>query len=551
VTGPGRPQRAVPFGDRALLVATADTPAAHDLARAIRRHGDAGSVPGEVEEVVVGVAGVLVVLDGDPDRGRPEAVASWLDGIAGAPTGSAAPAAGPTSHREHVLPVVFDGADLEEVASRVDGGVDRVVDLVVGARLTVAIVGFAPGFPYLTGLPPALAVLPRRRTPRTTVPAGSVAVGGGYASVYPRATPGGWHLLGRTGEPLFDPAVAPYSRVAPGDRVRFVAVADGPSAPPDPTVRPLLGASPPCLEVVEPGLATTVQDGGRRGVAHLGVPAAGAADSRSAALANLLVGNEPTAAVLECTAAGPTVAVLGDARIAVVGAGPVDVAVDGRAVPDRAVLPVADGQLVRIGRMAAGLRAYLAVAGGLATPALFGSRSSDTLTGLGPGPLRAGDRLALGPAGPSRGGLPEVVRRPGPTVLRVVPGPHGTADGLTASGWEVGADVDRIGLRLTAVSGPGIDGGPPRPSTPMVTGAVQVPPDGRPIVLLPDHATVGGYPVVACVATVDLPLLGQLAPGDRVAFEAVDASTAATLARHARDAAAAGVTGWFPTRAGT
>ena len=136
-------------------------------------------------------------------------------------------------------------------------------------------------------------------------------------------------------------------------------------------------------------------------------------------------------------------------------------------------------------------------------------------------------------------------------MLRVVPGPHGDLGGLVNSTWEVGTDVDRIGVRLLPVEGVGVDGGPSGTSTPMVTGAVQVPPDGRPILLLPDHATVGGYPVVACVASVDLPLLGQLAPGDRVAFTTVDPRTAVALARRDRADTASRVSGWFPTRAGT
>jgi KipI family sensor histidine kinase inhibitor len=550
--GPALPGAVVPFGDRAFLVETTDVAGAHALEAVLAGHLASGTAPGSVEEIVVGFASVLVVLDAHPDRAAAGVVAGWLEAVAGAPTGRA-PVVG--RRRDHVLPVVFDGADLNDVAGMVGTTPDRVVELLVGADLEVAFVGFAPGFPYLTGLPSELAALPRRSTPRTSVPTGSVAVAAGYASVYPRSTPGGWHLLGRTSERLFDPDVPPHSRVAPGDRVRFVAT-DAPAVT-GATVRatsagrPLLIAEGPCLEVLDPGLATTVQDGGRRGVAGIGVPAAGAADARSAALVNLLLGDDASTAVLECTALGPTLSVVGDGHLAVSGPGAVEVTVDGRPAPDGAVLPVADGQVVRVGRVGGGLRAYLGVAGGLVTPVLFGSRSSDVLAGLGPGPLRAGDRLARGVAGRIRGRLDRPARSPGGTVLRVVPGPHGTVDGLVGTEWEVGTDVDRIGVRLGPVRGPGADGGPARPSTPMVTGAVQVPPDGRPIILLPDHATVGGYPVVACVATVDLPLVGQLVPGDRVTFTSVDPPTAVALAGRDRADTTARVTGWYPIRAGT
>ncbi len=545
------PGRVVPLGDRAVLVEVRDVAAAHALAARLEVLVSDGGAPGSVDDVVVGFASVLVALDPDPGRADAGTVAAWLVEVTAAPS-TAAP---PDAAREHVLPVVFDGDDLADVATAVGMDPDDVVALVVGATLDVAFVGFAPGFPYLTGLPPELAALPRRATPRTSVPAGSVAVAGGFAAVYPRATPGGWHLLGRTTEVLFDPEVPPHSRVAPGDRVRFViadGVGDGAAvAAPPSGGRRLLTADGPCLEVLDPGLATTVQDGGRRGTAHLGVPVAGAADPRSSALANLLLGNDPGAAVLECTVVGPTLHMVGDGHLAVVGPGRVEVSVDGHPAPDGAVLPVADGQIVRIGRVDGGLRAYVGVAGGIATPRLLGSRSSDVLTGLGPGPLRPGDRLARGTPGRVRGHLDRPHPPPGPTVLRVVPGPHGDVEGLVEGAWQVGTDSDRIGVRLVAVDGVGVDGGPARPSMPMVTGAVQVPPDGRPIVLLPDHATVGGYPVVACVASVDLPRLGQLAPGARVAFTAVHLATAVDLARRDHVVTAARVSGWFPTRAGT
>ena len=550
-----RTGRVTPFGDRALLVETADVAGAHALAAVLGDAVAAAEVPDGVEEVVVGFASVLVVVDPRPDRADPVDVADWLDTVASG-AGRSVTAGGPGRSRSHVLPVVFDGVDLAEVAAAAGTSAGAVVDLLVAADLEVAFVGFAPGFPYLTGLPPELAALPRRPTPRTSVPAGSVAVAGGFASVYPRSTPGGWHLLGRTGAVLFDPELPPHSRVAPGGRVRFVVADPDDLGPAVDHGRPLLDAGDgPCLDVLEPGLATTVQDAGRRGVAHLGVPTGGAADGRAAASLHLLLGDDPdTTASLECTAAGPTLRVVGDGHVAVVGptAGAVDVTVDGRAAPTGTVLPVADGQVVRVGRVTAGLRAYLGVAGGITTPVLFGSRSSDTLSGLGPGRLRVGDRLARGTPAGVRGRLdPSPVRRKGPVALRVVAGPHGAADGLVGTIWTVGAEADRIGVRLSPGDGPGVRPGPSRPSTPMMTGAVQVPPDGRPIVLLPDHATVGGYPVVACVSGVDLPLLGQLAPGDEVVFTEVGVAEAVGLGRRDRRATAARVTGWFPTAAGT
>ena len=217
-----------------------------------------------------------------------------------------------------------------------------------------------------------------------------------------------------------------------------------------------------------------------------------------------------------------------------------------------------DGQVVSGRDGPAGLRAYLGVAGGLATPVLLGSRSSDILAGLGPGPLRPGDRLGPGRAGRARGRLdaPGRDRTAAPVVLGSVPGPHGSrADGpgWPTRGW-CGADVDRIGgaprpgpatggRRRPGTAGLDPDGDRGRPGAP----------DGRPIVLLPDHATVGGYPVVACVATADLPRLGQLRAGRRRRVRAGRGRPRPDAAgRRDREARGHGVgRGWFPTAAGT
>ena len=561
-----RSARISPFGDRALLVETDDVASAHRLAEAVRAERDGGHLPGPVDEVVVGFATVLVVFGPDPDAPRIEDSAAWIASIVDDMDSGTSEDSPPAT--SHLLPVVFDGADLEEVAGLIGSTPRQVIELVVGAHLEVAFVGFAPGFPYLTGLPDELAALPRRPTPRTSVPAGSVAVAGGFASVYPRSTPGGWHLLGRTAETLFDPVTPPHSLVAPGDRVRFVEVAvDEAPATRDLSTRhrPLLTATTAnSLVVLDPGLCSFVQDAGRPGVGGLGVPRAGAADPRALELVNRLLGNLPGAAAIECTATGPRLQVVGAGHLSVVGpgSGTVEVLVDGRAVPDCTVVPVGDGQIVSVGRVRHGLRAYVGIAGGVCTPELLGSRSSDVLSGLGPGPLRAGDHLSRGPAGRARGRL-RVAPRPvdGRTVtVRLLPGPRaddGNAsadphlDLLVSTPWIVGPEADRIGLRLSAADGSTALGPPPGTSTPMITGAVQLPPDGRPIVLLPDHATVGGYPVIACVITADLRILGQLAPGDRVAFTAIDRGAAVDDLRRSRSEKEAQVTGWFPSVAGT
>jgi KipI family sensor histidine kinase inhibitor len=563
----------VAFGDSALLVEVGDVHSAHGLAAALESARGRADLPDAVEEWVVGFGNVVVHLE--PGHEPAEVVARWLDGLTAAVITSAGPWPPVDGERPPplLIPASFDGPDLEEVASLLGVAPAEVVHRLTGAALAVAFVGFSPGFPYLVGLPSELASVPRRPTPRPSVPAGSVAIGGGFASVYPQSTPGGWMLLGRTRVSLFDPAHPPYALLRPGDVVRFTdggtnagpagAAAGGRRAP----------LAPPgerFAEVVDPGLLSLVEDGGRRGGAALGVPRAGPADPETMGLANRLVGNPAGAAAIELTASGPTLRLHGDAHVAVVAgaAGGVGVGVEGHPVGAGTVVPVHDGQTVAVGQVRTGLRAYLAVAGAFDTPLVIGSRSSDLLCGLGPGPLQTGDRLGLGQPTRPRGRLePEVVGTGTDRAhrIRVLPGPHrfpsGQLEILASRAWQVAESSNRIGLRLLATGGaePGDPSPPPGPalsgrvvpSTGMVTGAIQVPPDGRPIVLMPDHATVGGYPVIACVIAVDLPVLGRLRPGDLVAFSPVDPADAHEARRRRDQVLAAMVSGWFPTAAGT
>ena len=293
----------------------------------------------------------------------------------------------------------------------------------------------------------------------------------------------------------------------------------------------------------------TVQDRGRRGTASLGVPRAGSADELSAAVASLAVGLGPGDAVVEVAGAGGALR-LGDARLVAL-AGDAELLVDGRLVAPGVVHRVEAGQVVGVGQVRTGARCYLAVQGGIEVPEVLGSRSSDLLCGLGPGRLEVGDDLGLGPAGPSRARFSVP---PAPAALRVLPGPD-DADGrafaeLVAQPHLVEGSSDRTGVRLRPSTGRIAAVRPVEGSSAMVTGAVQLPPDGRPIVLGVDHATLGGYPVVAVVATADRHLLGQLRPGDEVRLEAIGIDEALRLAGGRPTVLGRAVRGWFPSRAG-
>ncbi len=278
------------------------------------------------------------------------------------------------------------------------------------------------------------------------------------------------------------------------------------------------------LAVVRAGSLTTVQDRGRPGHAHLGVPCSGALDAPAAALVNRLVGNPPGAAVLETTLTGCALRPRCAVTVAVGGA-PCAVTVDGRPAPWGAPVDVPAGALLDVGAARAGVRSYVAVSGGVLVEAVLGSRSTDLLSGLGPPPLADGTVLPLGrPRGPHT--RVDVAPQPAPPaelVLRVVPGPRAdwfTPEAVrtfTSRAYRVSSASNRIGLRT---EGPALRRARAGelPSEGMVLGAVQVPPDGRPVVFLADHPTTGGYPVIGVVRTADLPAAAQAIPGTPVRF---------------------------------
>lgn len=278
------------------------------------------------------------------------------------------------------------------------------------------------------------------------------------------------------------------------------------------------------IVVVRPGALTTVQDGGRHGVAHLGVPRAGALDPAAMALANRLVGNGAGAAVLETTADGVAVRIGDDRFVAVTGA-PAPVRLDGRPARWGLAVAVRGGQVLDVGAPIAGLRSYVALSGGLTPDPVLGSRSADLLSGLGPPVLVAGARLPLGAPAPPPPPV-DAVPHPAPAtelVLGCHLGPRD--DELSAAGlrtlreaiWTVASSSNRIGLRL---DGPALERANRAELAPegLVLGSLQVPPDGRPVLFLADHPTTGGYPVVAVVAEEDLAACAQCRPGTRVRF---------------------------------
>jgi biotin-dependent carboxylase-like uncharacterized protein len=276
------------------------------------------------------------------------------------------------------------------------------------------------------------------------------------------------------------------------------------------------------IEIIKAGALTTVQDLGRAGWAHLGVPRSGALDAPALRSANQLVGNPDDYAGLETTLLGCTVRLRRAATVAVTGAD-ARVRVAGRDVETGVAVAVPEGALVEIGPARSGVRSYLAVDGGIAVEPVLGSRSTDILSGLGPAPLRDGDLLPLGPANPAPASAERVIRKPYPEVLElpIRLGPRDdwftteAIDTLLNTPYTVSPMSNRVGVRLQGAALPRALGGE-LPSEGIVLGAVQVPGDGQPLIFLADHPTTGGYPVIAVVT--DVTPLAQARPGTTVRF---------------------------------
>lgn len=522
--------RLLPSGDRALL-AEFDS-----LAGALAAHAAWGmNAPAGVLELVPAARTVLVRIDPAVlGLGHAE---HWLRATASAGEGGAG-SRGARGGRSIPIAVAYDGEDLAVVAEAWGCTIAEVAARHAAVEWVCAFSGFAPGFPYLVPAallddPEAAAplpALPRRATSRPRVPAGAVALAAEYCGVYPRESPGGWQLIGRTDAALWDAARERPALIAPGERVRFVPVESigGPAAQAARDAPPAPIAPDRALRVLDPGPRTLVQDLGRPGLAHLGVGAAGAMDRAAHRLANRLVGNPEHAATLEVLLGGLVLALPTGAWVAVTG-GTGPVTLDGRPVaPRTAVRAERDGAELRLGMLEHGLRAILAVRGGVDVPPALGSRSRDTLAGLGPPPLAEGDALPIGAEPPTPVPAIDLVPLDPPTdgavELAVRPGPRrdwferAAWQALLDAEWTVSARSDRTGVRL---DGPVLAREPSAvgrelPSEGMLPGSIQVSPDGAPTVLGPDAPVTGGYPVIAVVTDAALDLLAQLRPGQPV-----------------------------------
>ena len=440
------------------------------------------------------------------------------------------------------IPVRYDGEDLGDVANLTDLSIEEVIRRHTESIFTVAFCGFAPGFGYLVGGDPALHVA-RRQSPRTKIPAGSVALAGAFSGVYPQNSPGGWQIIGTTPEKMWDLSRDPPALFQPGYRVRFFDLAR--KSAPVPTVTPT-ALSATQNEKATDGLTFNVlaapmpalfQDAGRFGQTGQGVSSSGALDQGALKAANRVVGNPVGTAALEVILGGFSFEVSGRTVIGVTGA-PCPITIrdaSGRRTSAETYWPISleAGDIVTLGQPKKGMRSYLAVRGGFVVTPVLGSASTDTLAVVGPDPVTAGTVLTIGKIdGLASVSITEAAAfdhpASGETVtLDVVMGPR--SDWFTDAGiatlssqlWQVTPQSNRVGIRIAGDVSLQRKDNTELPSEGTATGAIQVPHSGQPVLFLADHPLTGGYPVIGNIAEYHLDLAGQIPVNAQIRFRPV------------------------------
>lgn len=547
-----------PVGDRALLVEFGRevdekiNTRVHQLAEKIKELRDPAVI-----ETVPAFASLLVHYE--PSFRKYGPMCTWIRSVLKQITDVQKAA-----QRIVKIPVCYGarfGADLHDMEKMLHLDMDEIIAIHSATDYKVHMIGFLPGFPYLGGLDKRLAC-PRLDTPRVKIPAGSVGIGGAQTGIYPVASPGGWRLIGQTPLVMYDPEREEPTLLKAGDYVRFVPIsldewyeirraADRGTYEPEiiysDTIRKAKQErtdiqektkvletkkeSQMKLTVTYPGTLTTVQDRGRFGMQEFGITQCGAMDQDACNLANRLVENDGSEAVLEMTVMGASFSIEGKGLIALTGAD-MQPKLNHVPIPMNQAIPVKSGDVLEMGMAVNGCRSYLAVSGGFDIETVMGSRSTDLKSGIGGfcgRALRVNDVL-YGSETPIVIGNTrlKVQRKPysQSITLRFIPGPQAdmfsreAMQGFLQAVYKVDAKSDRMGCRLegpaiTALNGTDIvsDG--------IAAGSIQVPANGKPIVLMSDHQTTGGYAKIGTVISADLPKLAQLMPGGQVKFQAV------------------------------
>ena len=449
----------------------------------------------------------------------------------------------------HRIRVCYDpevAPDLLACAEKCQLTVREFINRHKNSEIRVDILGFMPGFSYCSGLDPTLR-LPRLKSPRTAVPTGSVAIAELQTAIYPQSTPGGWNIIGRSPDVLFDVSKPQPSLLMAGERVEFIEIdlaefrkieAQNLAKNLDNQAKRI---SPhQSVEVVSAGLQTTIQSLPRYGFAHLALSAGGPMDQESARLANALLGNPRDAAGLEITGAGTKLLFHEDVWVAWVGARCMG-QVNGLQIPGNRPVFIGKGETLSFGPMLQGYRLFLALSGGIESEQILGGQGSHLSAAIGGGALQKGDSVSLPRArdisqktffqklSDAQIRFPKWAiaspALPGKKVevIKVLPGIHlgvlssKEQEALWKAVWIISPQSNRMGMRLESdfkVTGP-ISG---IPSQGIWFGTVQLPPSGQPILMMAEHQTTGGYPRLMEIVSTERSKLAQLKPGDKLQF---------------------------------
>ncbi len=449
----------------------------------------------------------------------------------------------------HRIRVCYDpelAPDLLASAQKCKLTVREFINRHKNSEIRVDILGFMPGFAYCSGLDPSLN-LPRLESPRTSVPAGSVAIAGLQTAIYPQPTPGGWNIIGRSPEVLFDSSKPRPSLLMAGERVEFIEIdlpefrkIEAQNLTRAAQSMPKSKIPSHAIEVISPGLQTTIQGLPRYGFAHLALSAGGPMDQEGARLANALLGNPDDAAGLEIAGAGTKLLFHEDVWVAWVGALCMG-QVSGTAILGNRPVFLRKGETLSFGAMMQGYRIFLALSGGIDSEFILGGRGSHLSAGIGGKALQKGDVLYL-PRAQDSCQIPFLKKLreaqisfpkwsiaspalPGEKIelIKVLPSIHldvlssAEQDALWKTVWTISSQSNRMGMRLESdfkISSPvtGVA------SQGIWFGTVQLPPSGQPILMMAEHQTTGGYPRLMEMISSERSKLAQLRPGDKIQF---------------------------------
>lgn len=446
------------------------------------------------------------------------------------------------SRKTHVVKICYDlevALDLKDCAQRTHLSIDNFIQRHQAATYTVDILGFMPGFAYLSGLDPQLS-LPRRPTPRPAVPAGSVAIAENQTAIYPRDTPGGWNIIGKSPIRLFDSNINPPTLFMPGDLVKLEQISlDELHQIEQSLIRNRFTSIPvkndAMIEVLQAGALTTIQDAPRIGFSHWAVGPGGAVDQTSLKLANALVGNSLDTAALEITSTGPKLQFTQSTLLAWVGAQCL-VNINGISMPSHRPIWVPENSILSIGHIENGFRVTLAIAGGLDISPELGRCGSHLAAGLGPPLIKRGDLIPIKRSELTahlnhhkKINIPKWQIKPLFEMsleiqeIKALPGRHLSLlspleqKQFWETVWTVSKQSNRMGIRLDSDFKPsevltGI------PSEAIGFGTLQFPPSHQAIILLAEHQTTGGYPRFAEVIESEHMKLAQLQPSKKIKF---------------------------------